>query len=71
MTRQEIVAALQDTCVMLDERKAQFEMMINSLEKEDVAAEDEREVNEDDNACGVGNEDDGSEEGFGSSSEAE
>jgi len=34
MTKQEIVTALKDTCVMLDERKAQFELMTHSLERE-------------------------------------
>jgi hypothetical protein len=34
MTKQEIVKALKDTCVLLDERKAQFELMIHSLEGE-------------------------------------
>jgi len=41
MSRKEIVAALIDTCVMLDERKAQFELMIHALEKEDAEAESE------------------------------
>ena len=71
MTKQEIVAALNDTCVMLDERKAQFELMIHSLESEDVAAEDELEYNDEDDVEEAGNEDEGSEEGSGSSSEAE
>ena len=68
MSKQEIVAALKDTCVMLDERKAQFDLMIHSLEREDVVAEDELEDNEDDNAERAGNEDERSKEGSGSSS---
>lgn len=47
MTKQEIVAALKETCVLLDERKAQFELMIHSLEGEyadaDVQAENEKD----------------------------
>jgi len=43
MTKQTIITALKDTCVLLDERKAQFELMIPYLEKEDVAAENELE----------------------------
>jgi hypothetical protein len=31
MTKEEIIAALKDTCVMLDERKAKFELMIHTL----------------------------------------
>jgi hypothetical protein len=34
ITKQEIIAALKDTCVMIDKRKAQFERMIHSLEGE-------------------------------------
>jgi len=34
MTKQKIIAALKDTCVMMDERKAQFELMIHPLERE-------------------------------------
>lgn len=36
MTKQEIIAALKDTCVLMDKRKAQFELMIHSLEGEGV-----------------------------------
>lgn len=47
MTKQEIVAALKETCVLLDERKAQFELMIHSLEGEyadaDVQVENEKD----------------------------
>ena len=46
MTKEEIIVALKDTCVMLDERKAQFELMIHALEKEDVAAAGEHEERE-------------------------
>jgi len=38
-TKQEIVAALKDTYELLDERKAQFELMIHSLEGENADAE--------------------------------
>ena len=70
MTKQEIVAALRDTCVMLDERKAKIELMIHSLEREDAAAEDEQEESEEEDAdeAGIGNEDE--EEASGSSSKA-
>jgi len=44
MIKQEIVVALKDTCVMLDERKSQFELMIHALEKEDVGAEDGKQI---------------------------
>jgi len=43
MTRHDIVALLTNTCVMLDERKAQFELMIHALEKKDDANADEQE----------------------------
>jgi hypothetical protein len=43
MSRKEIVAALRDTCTILDEKKAQFELMIEALENEEVAAEAENE----------------------------
>jgi hypothetical protein len=69
MTRQEIVAALKDTCVMLDEKKTQFELMIHSLEKEDAAAEGEQEDHEDDNADEARNDDGEDEEASGSSSD--
>jgi hypothetical protein len=69
MTKEEIVAALKDTCDMLDERKVQFELMIHSLEREDAAAEDELEDNEDDNADEAGNDYQEEEEASGSSSE--
>jgi hypothetical protein len=53
MTMEEIIAALKDTCVMLDERKAKFELMIHSLEGKDAGAEDkeaesEKEVEDED-----------------------
>jgi len=41
MTNEAIITSLKDTCLLLDEKKAQFELMIHSLEKEKVAAEDE------------------------------
>jgi hypothetical protein len=54
MTKQDIMDALNDTCVMLDERKAKFELMFHALEGKDEE-EDENK---------------GEEEAFGSSSEA-
>ena len=74
MTKQEIVTALKDTCVFLNKRKAQFELMIHTLERK-VPAENELEesgeveVNdvEDDNADG--NEDASGKEDFGNNSE--
>jgi hypothetical protein len=36
MTKEEIVASLKDTCVMLDETKAQFEQMIHALKAENA-----------------------------------
>jgi len=47
MTRKEIVDALKDTCKILDERKAQFELVIQALEHEDGAAESEHTRNKD------------------------
>ncbi|KAK2352213.1 hypothetical protein QL285_096526 [Trifolium repens] len=49
MSRKDIVVALKDTCVMLDEKKALFEKMIAALENEEEAAEsgDEEESAED------------------------
>ena len=45
MSKQDIVVALMETCLMLDERKNKFELIISALEKEDVGvaadAEDE------------------------------
>jgi hypothetical protein len=41
MTKQEIVKALKDTCVLLEERKAKFELMIHSLEGEITAANEQ------------------------------
>jgi hypothetical protein len=35
MTRKDIIAALRDTCLVLDEKKAQFERMILALENEE------------------------------------
>jgi hypothetical protein len=46
MTKQEIVAALKDTCVMMDERKDQFELMIHSLEGESADADEQAENEE-------------------------
>jgi hypothetical protein len=43
MTKQEIIAALKDTCVMMDKRKAQFELMIHSLEGESTDADEQEE----------------------------
>jgi len=50
MTRQDIVAALKDNCMMLDERKTQFKLMIHALEKEDVATADEQEESDEEEA---------------------
>jgi len=61
MTKQEIVVALNDTSVMLDERKTQFELMIHSLERErerereDAATEDEQEESEEEKDGDAGN----------------
>ncbi|MCI75207.1 hypothetical protein A2U01_0096475, partial [Trifolium medium] len=41
MSRKTIVAALKDTYRILDERKAQFELMIQALEHEDGTLEGE------------------------------
>jgi len=41
MTKEEIVTVWKDTCVMLDERKTQFELMIHALEKEDAENDDD------------------------------
>jgi hypothetical protein len=53
MTKEKIIAALKDTCTMLDERKAKFELMIHALEGKDADAEDkeaesEKEVEDED-----------------------
>jgi len=69
MTKEQIIVALKDTCVMLDERKAQFELMIQSLEIEDAAAEDEPEEDEGGDIDGAVNEDESDEEDSGNSSE--
>jgi len=60
MTKEEIIVALKDTCVMLDERKDQFERMIHALEKGD--AENNDEPVESDNDKDAGNEDKDEEE---------
>ena len=41
MTKEQFIVSLKDTYVMLDERKAQFELMIQSLEIVDAATADE------------------------------
>jgi len=69
MTKQAIITALKDTCVLLDEKKAQFELMIQSLEKEEAAAEDEPDDAENDDAEGTSNEDASGKDDSGSSSE--
>ena len=71
MTKEEIIVALKDTCVVLDERKAQFELMIYALDKEDVVAAGESEDSEEEEADDAGNDDLEDEEGSGSSSEAD
>ena len=57
MSKEEIITALKDTCVILNERKAQFERMIHALERKEVDAgadakdedaEGEKEVEGDD-----------------------
>ena len=64
MTKQDIVAALKDTCVMLDERKAQFELMIHALENEDVATAGEQEESDEEEVDVVDeDQEDGDEEG--------
>ncbi|KAK2378168.1 hypothetical protein QL285_078752 [Trifolium repens] len=50
MSRKEIVAALKDTCAMLDEKKTLFEKMIAALEKEEEVAEVVGIQNEEENA---------------------
>ena len=70
MTKEEIIVALEDTCVMLDEKKAQFEQMIHSLEREDVVAEDEQAESEDGEEDDDADEDQEDVEASGSSSEA-
>jgi len=70
MTKQEIVAALKDICVRLDERKSQFELMIHSVEREDAVAEDEQAESEEATDGYVDDVDQEDEEASGSSSEA-
>jgi hypothetical protein len=43
ITKQKIVTALKDTCVELEERKTQFKLIIQSLERRDAAAENKLE----------------------------
>jgi hypothetical protein len=50
MSRKDIVVALKDTCVMLDEKKALFEKMIAALEREEEVAEAADNQNEEENA---------------------
>jgi len=75
MSKEEIITTLKDICVMLDERKAQFERMIHALERKDVDAvadaEGEKEVEDDDGSGNEDEEDDnnGEDEAFGSSPE--
>jgi len=69
MTKQAIITALKDTYVLLDEKKAQFELMIHSMENKEAAVEDESDDSEDDDAKGTSNEDASGEEDSGSSSE--
>jgi len=38
MSKEEIITSLKDTCVILDERKAQFERMIHALERKEADA---------------------------------
>ena len=70
-TKQEIVAALKDTYELLDERKAQFELMIHSLEGENADAEDEKaESGKEEEADNAVDENEDGDEDSGSSSEA-
>lgn len=71
MTTQEIIAALKDTCVMMDEKKAQFELIIHSLERKDAVVEKDLKENEDYDAEITCDGDAGSKEDSSSSSEAE
>jgi len=69
MSKQDIVAALKETCLMLDERKVNFDV---DAVVEDEEAESEKEVEDDD---GSGNEEEeednnGDDDAPGSSSEA-
>jgi len=68
MTKEEIIVALKDTCVMLDSRKTQFELMIHALEKEDLANGDEHA--ESDNNEDAGNADEDEEEAVDADEEA-
>jgi hypothetical protein len=84
MTKKEIIVALKDTCVMLDERKTQFELMIHALEMEGAENDEEDAVgnedagndedaeaaNEDEEEADTGDEDLDDAEATGSSSEA-
>jgi len=56
MTKEEIIVALKDTCIMLDERKTQFEKMIHALEKVDVANDDEHAESDNDEDADDANE---------------
>jgi len=68
MTKEAIITAPKDTCVLLDEKKDQFELMIHSLEKEKDAVEDEPDDVENEDAEGTSNEDASGKEDSGSSS---
>jgi len=46
ISKQDIVAALKETCLMLDERKNKFELMISALEMEDAGAAGDAEDDE-------------------------
>jgi len=71
MTKEQIITALKDTCVMLDERKTRFELMIHALEREDDANEGEDVESKEEEDAGNTHEDEGSEEDSDSRSEAE
>jgi len=68
MSSKEIVAALKDTSQMFDERKTQFELMIQALKSEDAATEGEHVGSKEEKADDAGNEDE--EEASNSSSDA-
>ena len=68
-TKEQIGAALKETCIMLDKRKAQFEIMIQSIEIEDATAEDEPEDDEGGDTDGADNEDERNKEDSGNNSE--
>ncbi|XP_024633419.1 uncharacterized protein [Medicago truncatula] len=57
VTKEEIITALKDMCVMLDERKAQLKLMIHSLEKGHADNNDDLDEGEKDEDVEGANED--------------